>query len=174
MASDASNKGSCAYGVKGLDGLFMQRTFTTEESEYSSGHQELLAVLHTLIYKEAVLRQMSEKRRNILWLTDSQNMVTFLTKGSTKLAIQKVILDIFRRAQKLSIRIQLVHVSRNDFRIQLADEGTRFFNPDDWSVDGKSFGRISRGKQVTLDLFAHTTNAKADVFFSYGKCAGSS
>ena len=58
----------------------------------------------------------------------------------------------------MSLTVVLVHVSRNDYRIQLADEGTRYFDPDDWSVDSRSFERFTRGKTVMLDVFAHSSN----------------
>lgn len=100
-------------------------------------------------------------------------MVTFLTKGSTRKPIQRDILHCFHLCKDIKFNIQPVHLSREDFRIQEADEETRFFNPDDWSVDQNMFRKLIKGRPVIIDLFAHTSNAKASKFFSYGKCPDS-
>ena len=121
IAGDASNKASCSFGVRDMPNFYMQKKFTEEESRMSSGHRELLTVRHALD-KEAVFAVLEPGKRTILWLTDSANMVTFLTKGSTKPAIQKEILEVFKKIKKLAISIIPVHVSRKDYRIQLADK----------------------------------------------------
>ena len=172
MAGDASNKASCSYGVSNMN-FFLQRKFTEAESKLSSGHRELLTVKHALQYKEAQFKGLEEDKKIILWLTNSANMVTFLTKGSTKPDIQREVLDIFKRLRDMKLTVKPVHVSRNNYRIQLADEGTRYFDPDDWSVDSRSFKRFTVDKTVSLDVFAHSSNKRTERFFSFGKCPGS-
>ena len=168
IAGDASNKASCSYGVDNMKNFFLQKKFTVEESEKSSGYRELLTVKHALEKRVAHFEKI--KGGTVLWLTDSANMVTFLTKGSTKPDVQVVIREVCRRMRELKVTIVPVHISREDYRIQIADEGTRYFDPDDWSVDAKSFQRFTTGKQIELDVFAHTSNRRAERFFSYGKC----
>ena len=170
IAGDASNKATCLYGVKNLPRFYLQKKFSQEESQLSSGHRELLTVRHALDHKKAEFEALDPEKRTILWLTDSANMVVFLTKGSTKPAIQEEILAIFKKLQALSLTVVPIHVSRKDYRIQLADEGTRYFDPDDWSVDSRSFIRFTRDKEILLDVFVHTSNRRAERFFSYGKC----
>lgn len=43
-----------------------------------------ITVKHALKYKEAEFKKLEDNKKTILWLTDSANMVAFLTKGSTK------------------------------------------------------------------------------------------
>lgn len=174
IAGDASNKASCSYSIKGTKGFFLQRQFSETESVMSSGMRELLTVLHALQYKEAIFKEMQPDKRMILWLTDSAIMVTFLTKGSTKPHVQRVILDILRRLHKIGAAIKPIHISREDFRIQVADEGTRFFDADDWSIDRASYIKYTVGKRIAADIFVHASNSKAEIFFSYGKCPGTS
>ena len=170
IAGDASNKASCSYGVKNLPRFYLQKKFSEEEGQLSSGHRELLTVRHALDHKRAEFEALKPEERTILWLTDSANMVAFLTKGSTKPAIQEEILTIFKKMQALSLTVVPIHVSRKDYRIQLADEGTRYFDPDDWSLDSRSFDRLTKDREISLDVFAHTSNRRAEKFFSYGKC----
>ena len=92
IAGDASDRAACSYTVKGLERFFLQKTFTQEEMQFSSGHRELLTVMRTLQEKEEVFEKLPKHSRTVLWLTDSTNMVTFLTKGSTKRRIQTDIL----------------------------------------------------------------------------------
>ena len=169
VAGDASDKAVCAYGVRDLPDLFLQARLSSRESELSSGHRELLTVKKTLQAKQTLLKSLPSK--NILWLTDSTNMVAFLSKGSTKPHILKDILDTFREARKLDLRITPIHVSREDYRIQEADHGTRYFDPDDWAVDQITYEKLTSDRRwhPTVDLFAHPTNAKTERFFSYGK-----
>ena len=92
IAGGASDRAACSYTVKGLERFFLQKTFTQEEMQFSSGHRELLTVMRTLQEKEEVFEKLPKHSRTVLWLTDSTNMVTFLTKGSTKRRIQTDIL----------------------------------------------------------------------------------
>ena len=61
-------------------------------------------------------------------------------------------------------------MSREDYRIQEADGGTRYFDSDDWSIDASMFYKLTKDWDITVDLFAHSTNNKNDKFYSYGKC----
>ena len=172
VAGDASNKAVCAYGVEGIPDLYIQAALSEEEGKLSSGHRELLTVKVTLEKKKNLLKSLQSS--TFLWLTDSTNMVSFLTKGSTKRHILPVIMDVFRAARDLQIRILPVHISREDYRIQAADEGTRYFDPDDWGVDIPSFQCLTQDKMPTVDLFAHYSNRKVEKFYSYGKAPHSS
>ena len=71
-------------------------------------------------------------------------MVTFLTKGSSRPAIQSTVLDIYRLTRRKSLDIIPLHVRRSDYRIQAADTGSRFYDPDDWSIDTASFESLTQ------------------------------
>ena len=169
VAGDASDKAVCAYGVQGIPNLFFQAKLTEKEKALSSGHRELLTVKYTLQQKGELLKQLPST--TILWLTDSTNMEAFLTKGSTKKSIMPDILDTFKAARALNLRILPIQISRNDYRLQAADHGTRFFDPDDWAIDFESFRQLTGRSEwkPSIDTFAHFTNAKTDRFYSYGK-----
>ena len=78
-ASDASGFATCAYSVKG-DHLYFRGELSKEERQLSSGHRELLAVKKTLNFYERT-NATNAQATNVYWLTDSQNLTTFLTKG---------------------------------------------------------------------------------------------
>ena len=166
-AGDASDKAVCAYGVTGIPDLYLQAVLSSEERTLSSGHRELLTVKYVLEKKTEVFKALSSN--TILWLTDSTNMVAFLSKGSTKQAIMTDILHTFKAARELNLRIIPVQVSRADYRLQEADHGSRFFDPDDWAIDKPSYNRITRGWSISIDLFSHYSNKKCDRFYSYGR-----
>jgi hypothetical protein len=102
-----------------------------EERRLSSGHRELLAVKKILEYYERTNATHSQAR-NVYWLTGSQNMTTFLTKGSGKGPIQKEVFGIMVLCKKLNIRIIPIHLLRDDPRIKVADDGSKMTDTDDW------------------------------------------
>jgi len=81
VASDASDfKVACKW----LDGAFegdICFTLTEGEERTSSGERELLAMLKSLRHFKEVLGLMNT---NFIWATDSENLVSFITKGSPK------------------------------------------------------------------------------------------
>ena len=124
---------------------------------------------YTLQHKGDLLRQLPSK--TVLWLTDSLNMEAFLTKGSTKKQIMPDILQTFKAARAVGLKILPVQVSREDYRLQAADHGTRFFDPDDWAIDFESFRSLNGRKEweASIDIYAHFSNTKTKRFYSYGK-----
>ena len=166
IASDASQHAVCSYDVHGANGFFHQEVLSLTESAYSSGHRELLAVLSAL--QSETQASFSGTASSVYWLTDSQNLVTFLTKGSSKPAIQATVLDIFKISRRLRIDIIPIHLLRSDYRIQVADFGSRFYDPDDWSIDSSSFESLTRFWPATIDLFAHFSNSQLPRFYSFG------
>ena len=77
VAGDASDKAVCAYGVSGIPDLFLQAKLSQEESQLSSGHRELLTVKYALQHKADLFKSLHST--TVLWLTDSTNMVAFLS-----------------------------------------------------------------------------------------------
>ena len=162
-ASDASGYATCAYSIKG-EQLYYRGILTKHERSLSSGHRELLAVTKTLEYYE-YSGVITNTATNIYWLTDSQNMVTFLTKGSGKSHIQSEVFRIMVLCQRLNIRIIPIHLLREDPRIKLADDGSKTTDTDDWQVDDETYQTINRNYKFSLDLFASDRNKKCNKFF---------
>ena len=165
-ASDASGFATCAYAVKGQE-MYFRGKLTDQEQKLSSGHRELLAVRHTL---ENFQRAESTTVLHIFWLTDSENLTRFLTKGSCKKHIQRDIFRVMNICQRAGIRITPIHLLRDDPRIQVADQGSKQADTDNWGVDIATFQQFDSRHQFTIDLFASNLNAKCKNFFSNFYC----
>lgn len=171
-ASDASGYATCAYSIKG-DHLYFRGILNEDERMLSSGHRELLAVAKTMEYYEQT-GTFTTKATNIYWLTDSQNLVTFLTKGSGKRHIQKDVFQIMIRCKRLNTRIIPIHLLRDDPRIKIADDGSKTTDTDNWQVDDQTFQRNRTRFKFTIDLFASDQNSKCQRFYSNFFCPGTS
>jgi len=108
----------------------------------------------------------------VYWLTDSENLVRFLTKGSRKKHIQQEVFRVILLCQKLRIRVIPIHLRREDPRIQIADSGSKDCDTDDWAVDLHTFRELNQSKDFTIDLFASDKNNKCTRFFSNYFCTG--
>ena len=68
-----------------------------------------------------------------------------------------------------NIELHVLHLPREDPRIEAADAGSRFFDKDDWGVDEASFSVLQfrfLPTGFTLDPFATPSNARVDRFYS--------
>jgi hypothetical protein len=169
-AGDASNVAVCAYSVKSQKEVYFIGELSTEERLLSSGHRELLTVKYTL---ESQLNTTGPclTATTLYWLTDSTNLVSFLTKGSMKKPIQDDILKVLEYARMLNMSIIPIHLLRDDPRINLADAGSKCPDSDDWSIDSASFNRISEQYgPFSIDLFADQSNKKVTCFYSNYQC----
>ena len=168
-ASDASGFATCSYSIKSKKDLYFRGTLSIEEQKLSSGHRELLAVSQTLqnYYKEWEDKSDST---TLYWLTDSENLVKFLTKGSGKPHIQQEIFKVMVICQTLQIRIVPIHLRREDPRIQIADEGSKTVDTDDWQVDAATFQKLDESMHFSIDLFATFKNAQCQRFYSNFWC----
>jgi hypothetical protein len=168
-ASDSSGFATCAYSIKADKDVYYRGTFSDEEKGFSSGHRELLAVKKTLENYSSVWSDRKEAT-NIYWITDSENLVHFLSKGSGKIHIQQEIFKIMLLCKKLNIRIIPIHVLREDPRIKVADEGSKVEDTDDWKVDVGTFLKFNKSMQFSIDLFASDWNSKCPRFYSNFWC----
>lgn len=138
---------------------------TKTEASKSSGYRELLAV-------QKAIRHWSEtnpssfKRQFIYWATDSTNLVSFLTKGSSKKDIQEIVFDIYKRLHDIKSEIIPIHLRRQDERVTEADAISKTLNSDDWSIDVLSFDCIQQEFNLEIDLFTSEINARLPKFFS--------
>ena len=151
--------------------FFFQDLLSSDELSLSSGHRELLTL------KKALFADCIPSGSSVVWYTDSTNLVSFWEKGSPKPLIQMDIIESLLYCKERSIQIHVLHLSREDPRIQAADVGSRSFDKDDWGVDDASFSvlqaRFLPGG-FTLDLFASPSNARCKKFFSRYAFPGSS
>lgn len=157
-ASDASGFATCAYSIKG-EHLYFRGMLREFERKFSSGHRELIAVTRTLEYYERN-GVSTGKATTIYWLTDSQNMATFLTKGSGKRHIQSEVFRIMVLCQRLNIRIIPIHLLRDDPRIQIADDGSKTTDTDDWQVYVETYQKLITSTSSRL-IFSHRIVTKS-------------
>ena len=99
----------------------------------SSGHQELLTL------KKAILSDLVPPSTSIVWYTDSKNLVSFWEKGSPKIDFQFDVIETLLGCKDRNIELYVLHLPREDPRIEAADVGSRYFDKDDWSIDEASF-----------------------------------
>jgi hypothetical protein len=148
---DASQNAVCAYSVMGSTSFFFKKMLSDEEASKSSGQRELLTVKYTLMSLRGK-EQTRATHTTVYWLSDSENLVAFLARGSRKPEIQQTVLEILALARKLLITIIPIHLRREDPRIQIADAGSKSFDSDDWSIDKESFENIQgKAGQITID-----------------------
>ena len=171
--SDASADGLCAYSLDEHFGLYVRRQLNDEEKALSSGFRELLAV-------DSAMKALENSATNtvpstIIWLTDSTNLVAFLTKGSPKKRINDTVISILLTAKRIGTNIIPVHIARSDPRIIEADSGSRSYDSDNWSIDNDSFQKLRYWYgHIHWDMFADEENRKTERFFSYGASPGTS
>ena len=101
-------------------------------------------------------------------MTDSENLVSWLQQGSKHDYIQKDIFQLISLCCKLNIFLVPVHVPRDVTVLRLADQGSKYMDTDDWSIDNQSFSHLQylADRQFTCDVFAYNTNAKVAKFYS--------
>jgi len=162
VASDASDfKVSCKW----LEGNYNDVSFTLSESEKltSSGERELLAMLKSLKHFDQVYNLT---HTNLVWVTDSENLVSFINKGSSKVSIHAKVTEIYSLCHKMNCTIEPVHLLRTDERIQQVDELSKIRDTDNWSIDENSFRILHVQFNLFCDVFADANNKKLSVFIS--------
>ena len=171
VAGDASAKAVCAYSLQSPSRFFFQDLLSSNEITLSSGHRELLTL------KKALLSDVIPPSSTVVWYTDSANLVSFWEKGSSKPLIQLDIVECLLFCKERAIALHVLHLSREDPRIQAADVGSRSFDKDDWGIDVASFSVLQSRflpRGFTVDPFASTSNARCERFFSRYAYPGSS
>jgi hypothetical protein len=156
--------------VEGLPEFLFSDKLTLEERGESSSARELLAIQRTLQFWESskTLGRPLE-RTTLWWLTDNQNVEKFLTKGSGKLRIMKLVLDILRRGRLLLMDLQPIWVSRENSFLLKADAISKGIDTDNWELVDLDFVQLSTlfgPFTITIDLFATSENAKCGRFYS--------
>lgn len=86
IGSEASALGVYAYVVDSSIDVTISAGFSEEEMRSSSGNRELIAV--TKFLSAMSTKKLTDQHRLVYWLSDSMNLVSFLTKGSSVPSIQ--------------------------------------------------------------------------------------
>ena len=172
--SDSSDIKAVAYNPCKLGNEISVYSFSVTEQELSSSAREFLAV-------STAVNRMRDKFTSsglstLYWVTDSQVLTIWLRKGSKVLAIQQMLVELFRLLHDLKIRIIPIWQPRENRLITIADQASKFRDTDDWGITRKSFRILEFifDTQFTLDVYANGTNHKVNRFFSKVAAPGSS
>lgn len=157
--SDASNTGYGGYSVENPFSI-AHGMWSDIEKTNSSTWKELTAVKKVFL---SLLTQLSGK--NLKWFTDNQNVVSIVSKGSTKTVLQALALDIFRICLKYNVNLEMVWIPR--LENEKADYLSRIVDLDDWGISAYIFDLIeSLWGPHEIDWFASDDNFKLTVFYS--------
>jgi hypothetical protein len=162
VVSDASDAKAFVYELTRGSKTILSCNFDTNQRKLSSGARELLSIAFTV-------KQWNVQKRsgfNVYWVTDSENVVSFIKKGSRRPEIQAILFELVELCHQMKINIEPIHLKREDPRIQLADEGTRHLDSDNWSIDFISFKWFQDQFQLDVDLFADNLNKRLPRFCS--------
>ena len=164
--TDASEFGFGGFLVTKIGQEVAKGTFSAAERQTSSTEREILAVKYVLQSFQNELRG-----QNILWYTDNQNVPIILRKGSTKMHLNKLALDIFSLALKLSVELLPVWIPREENKV--ADALSKSLDTDAWCIDQETFQYIEQKfGQFTVDRFADNRNARVQKFDAKYFCPG--
>jgi hypothetical protein len=168
MASNASDFAVASYSIEGLPKLSFSAGLTLEERGESSSTRELLAIQRTLQHwagSGTIARPLEQV--TLWWLTDNQNVEKMLAKGSGKLWIMKLVLDILKRGRVLLLDLQPVWVSRDNPFLLKADAISKGIDTDNWEVSRSDYDHLNAlFGPFSIDLFTTCDNAKTTPFYS--------
>jgi hypothetical protein len=134
MASDTSDFAVALYLVEGMPDFSFSDELKEEEKKTSSSHRELLAILRTLEYMLVTGKWRPGAPTTLWWLTNNQNVEKMLSKGSGKLSVMRLVLDIMKRGRELQFSIEPVWVSRDNPFLQKADALSKGIDSDNWAI----------------------------------------
>ena len=107
--------------------------FSSAESQYGSGHRELLAIKLCLTLDSKKFKQCSATK--VYLLMDSQNFFNFLMRGSRKPKIQQDVFQIKKLEKELNVMVVPVWTPGEHVSIVLADIDSKFStSTDKWAI----------------------------------------
>jgi hypothetical protein len=171
VAGDASDRGFFVYKVESKQRLF-SRPFTAVESQESSTFKELTAVHETWTNPD-ILNEYAGK--TIGHYGDNKAICFILAGGSRQPNLQTLALDIFLSLRKFNIVLVPIWVSRENELISWADQGSRDFRSDDYSLDPVTVSTLeSKFGKFSVDCMANSATAICRKFFSRYSSPGTS
>lgn len=163
IVSDSSHFKAFVYGMGMPRNFELAWTFTTEQRNLSSTGRELLALLFALRHWHETNQLLPT---SIYWATDSSSAAACVAKGSKSPKVQEIVFEIAQLCMRTGTQVTPLHLRREDPRIQLADEGSKVLDTDNWSIDYYSFQDLHAQFHFEFDLFASHDNAKVSRYCS--------
>ncbi|XP_063442628.1 uncharacterized protein LOC134722924 [Mytilus trossulus] len=146
--SDASNVAAGAYSID-IDSNIFHQMWTLQESIQSSTWRELQAILLALMSFKNRLRNKCVK-----WHTDNNNCVFIVQKGSSKVHLQEIAMNIFKLCSELNITLEVVWIPRSENT--KADYISKMIDIEDWGTSIEFFKFIDdMWGPHTVDRFAN-------------------
>jgi hypothetical protein len=142
MASDASDFAVASYSIEGIPEFSFSAELQDEEKKESSSVRELLAILRTLDHINVSSQLQTSEWTTLWWLTDNANVEKMIAKGSGKLRITRVVLEILRKGRALKYDVHPIWVSRDNPFLQKADCLSKGIDSDNWSVGAEDFSNL--------------------------------
>jgi hypothetical protein len=157
--SDASVTGFSGYEVETVNGVAHGLWSNTEKLR-SSTWRELTAVFRVI----QSLRQILIGHK-VKWFTDNQAVSTIVKKGSMKIDLQEIALNIFSYCLKNSIILDVEWIPRE--KNEKADYLSKIIDKDDWGISRHILHMIeNKWGILEVDWFASSHNNKLPTFYS--------
>ncbi|CAC5402361.1 unnamed protein product [Mytilus coruscus] len=151
--SDASNVAAGAYSIDIGSNIFHQM-WTLQESLESSTWRDFQAILLALMSFENRLRNKCVK-----WHTDNNNCVSIVQKGSAKVHLQEIAINVFKLCSELNITLDIVWIPRS--KNTKADYISKMIDKGDWGTNTEFFKLVNdMWGPHTVDRFASNLNKK--------------
>jgi hypothetical protein len=112
MTSDPSDFAVASYSVEGIPEFSFSDNLEESEKTESSSVRELLAIEKTLDFMSRSGTLPPKEWTALWWLTDNANVEKMLAKGSGKLKITRLVLQILHKGRGLKFDLQPIWVSR--------------------------------------------------------------
>jgi hypothetical protein len=161
MASDASDFAVALYSIEGIPEFSFSTELQDSGKTESLSVWELLAISKTLDHMLLSGELKPAAWTTLWWLTDNANFKKMLAKGSGKLRITRLVLEILRKGRELRYDVHPIWVSRDNPFLQKADCLSKGIDSDNWSVGREDFSHLEeRFGPFTIDLFATCENKK--------------
>ncbi|KAK3093403.1 hypothetical protein FSP39_015112 [Pinctada imbricata] len=161
--SDASSFAAGGYIVHSTINFAQEwchKTWTNEEREKSSTWREMRACWFALASYSKFL-----KGKQVKWFSDNKNLVSIIEKGSKKLDLQTIALDIYQLQVLFDIKLEVEWIPREEN--QLADYISKIHDYDDWEVSDDFFYFMDGlFGPVTVDRFASLNTRKTSRYNS--------
>jgi len=165
MVSDSSETKAFVYEADKLR-LVEDYPFDLDEKQQSSTYRELIAIHRVFQSNDKFLKM--NKGHAVAWLTDNQAVVSILQRGSRISQIQQLAMDITISQVTNDIKILPCWQRRNTALLQMADDGSKSDNTDEWSIADQHYRLICDkfNFHPDCDLMATSKNTKCSTFFS--------
>lgn len=158
VASDASSTGIGVI-IPALN-LKAHKQLSESEKVLSSTWRELQAIVYGIKSFKEVLKNL-----HVSWSTDNYAATIIVLKGSNKMHLQSLAVNIYELCTKLNIRLKVNWVPR-EMNTE-ADRLSKYVDIDDWQITNPFFKDLDeKWGPHTIDRFASFENSKLHRFNS--------